>query len=76
MTDITFEQGDKDALAFIDTEYIIKHLEDLGYQVIDKSEHGDVLEQLKLARDEISNYEDFNDNEWWQASHVSLDFKS
>jgi len=76
MTDITFEQGDKDALAFIETEYIIKHLEDLGYQVIDKSEHGDVLEQLKLARDEISNYEDFNDNEWWQASHVSLDFKS
>ena len=76
MTDITFEQGDKDALAFIETEYIIKHLEDLGYQVIDKSEHGDVLEQLKLARDEISNYEDFNDNEWWQASHVSIDFKS
>ena len=39
MTDITFEQGDKDALAFIDTVDIIKHLEDLGYQVIDKSEH-------------------------------------
>ena len=76
MTETTFEQGDKDALAFIETEYIIKHLEDLGYQVIDKSKHGDVLEQLKLARDEISNYEDFNDNEWWQASHVSIDFKS
>jgi len=59
MTETTFEQGDKDALAFIETEYIIKHLEDLGYQVIDKSKHGDVLEQLKLARDEISNYEDF-----------------
>ncbi|MAE22043.1 MAG: hypothetical protein CMK92_06385 [Pseudomonas sp.] len=76
MTETTFEQGDKDALAFIDTEDIIKHLEDLGYQVVDKSEHGDVLQQLKLARDEISNYEDFNDNEWWQASHVSIDFKS
>ena len=75
MTDITFEQGDKDALAFIDTEDIIKHLEDLGYQVIDKSEHGDVLEQLKLARDEISNYEDHNDNEWWQVSHETIDCK-
>jgi len=38
MTDITFEQGDKDALAFIDTQDIIKHLEDLGYKVIDESE--------------------------------------
>lgn len=76
MTDITFEQGDSDALPFIDNETIIKHLEQQGYQVIDKSEHGDVLEQLKLARDEISNYEDYNDNEWWQASHETIDCKS
>lgn len=44
MTNLTFEQGDKDALAFIDTEDIIKHLEGLGYQVIDKSERGVVIE--------------------------------
>jgi hypothetical protein len=57
------------------TDEIIAYLEKGGYQVIDKSEHGDVLEQLKLARDEISNYEDYNDNEWWQASHETIDCK-
>jgi len=53
MTDITFEQGDKDALAFIDTEEIIKHLEDLGYQVIDKSEH-DIKSVLETVEHEYS----------------------
>jgi len=43
----TFEQGDKDALAFIDTQDTIKHLEEQGYQVIDKSEHGDVLKRIE-----------------------------
>jgi hypothetical protein len=55
MTDITFEQGDKDALAFIDTVDIIKHLEDLGYQVIDKSEHNlkGVLEAVEHEYSEL-----------------------
>jgi len=54
MTDITFDQGDERALAFIDTEDIIKHLEEQGYQVIDKSEHGDVLEQIQKIKAEFS----------------------
>ena len=48
MTDITFEPNDERALAFIDTEDIIKHLENLGYQVIDKSKHGCVIENEPL----------------------------
>lgn len=56
MTELTFDQGDERALAFIDTEEIIKHLEDLGYQVIDKSEHGDVLEQLRAAQRSAESY--------------------
>lgn len=59
MTELTFEQGDKDALEFIDTEEIINHLEDLGFQVIDKSEHGDVLEQLQVAQGQIKAYKAF-----------------
>ena len=55
MIDITFEQGDERALAFIDTEDIIKHLEDLGYQVIDKSEHNlkGVLEAVEHEYSEL-----------------------
>ena len=56
---VLFEQGDKDALAFIDTEEIIKHLEGLGYQVIEKSVHGDVLEQLQVAQGQIKAYKAF-----------------
>lgn len=55
MTDITFEPNDERALAFIDTEDIIKHLEDLGYQVIDKSEHGDVLKGVIKATQELKS---------------------
>ena len=55
MTDITFEQGDERALAFIDTQDIIKHLEDLGYQVIDKSEHGDVAQGAIRAIQELKS---------------------
>lgn len=40
MTDITFDQGDEQALAFIDTEDIIKHMENLGYSINDLSEGG------------------------------------
>lgn len=36
--EITFEQGDPDALAFIDTSDIVNHLESLGYLVKDLSE--------------------------------------
>jgi len=53
MTDITFEQGDERALAFIDNKTIIKHLEEQGYQVIDKSEHGDVLERIKQLKNAL-----------------------
>lgn len=48
--EITFEMGDSDALAFIDTQDIVKYLDGLGYQVIDKSEHGDVLERIKQLK--------------------------
>lgn len=58
MTDITFEQGDERALAFIDTQDIIKYMEDLGYQVIDKSEHGDVIEKIKCLEKELEELED------------------
>lgn len=55
MTDITFEPNDERALAFIDTEDIIKHLENLGYQVIDKSEHNlkGVLEAVEHEYSEL-----------------------
>lgn len=56
MTVEYFEEGDKDALPFIDTQEIIEHLESLGFQVIDKSEHGDVLTQLWIAQGEIKGY--------------------
>lgn len=59
MTDITFEQSDERALAFIDNETIIKHLEDQGYQVIDKSEHGDVLEEIEDLKIRIEELEDY-----------------
>lgn len=58
MTDIKFEQGDQDALPFIDNETIIKHLEQQGYQVIDKSEHGDVIEKIKSLEKELEELED------------------
>lgn len=56
MTDITFEQGDSDALPFIDNKTIIEHLEQQeGYKVVDLSEHNlkGVLEAVEHEYSEL-----------------------
>lgn len=56
ITDITFEQGDSDALPFIDNKTIIEHLEQQeGYKVVDLSEHNlkGVLEAVEHEYSEL-----------------------
>ncbi len=69
--EITFEMGDPDALAFIDTKEVVAHLEGLGYLVKDLSEWtrpddvipgrkdiGEIIARLDIVDDGAKPYVD------------------